>query len=137
MEDHFCVTVRSEAMAFAFKHRPKLAVVVDLAVEGDPARLVFVGHRLMAAGAIDDGETAMPECADFEIDETIAIGTAMRDGVVHRPHRGALMLVKWSVHCERAGDAAHVRWLGAGPAARQMSLTPRDRPQRIVESSGQ
>ena len=41
----------------SLRARPQFAMVVDLAVEDDPARAVFVGHRLVAAGAIDDRQT--------------------------------------------------------------------------------
>ncbi len=52
---------RAETMPLGFEQRAQIAVVVDLAVEDDPAGAVFVRHRLMAAGAIDDREPAMAE----------------------------------------------------------------------------
>ena len=45
----------------ASSSRAQRAVVVDLAVEDDPARAVLVGHRLRAAGEVDDRQPAMAE----------------------------------------------------------------------------
>jgi hypothetical protein len=43
---------------------PHRRVVVDLAVERDPDRLVLVGERLMPAGEIDDAQAAVRESGD-------------------------------------------------------------------------
>ena len=51
----------AEMVAARLEIAAQLAMVVDLAVEDDPDRAVFVGHRLVAAGAIDDRQTAMAE----------------------------------------------------------------------------
>jgi hypothetical protein len=36
-------------------------VVVDFSVEDDPDGPVFVGHRLLAAGAVDDRKATMAQ----------------------------------------------------------------------------
>ena len=63
-----------------------VAVVVDLAVEGDGVAAVGGVHRLRAAGAeIDDGEPALAERHPaLGLDpDTAAIRTAMAQRVVH------------------------------------------------------
>ena len=49
------------AMAFGLELFPQLGLVVELAVVGDPDRAVLVGHRLGAAGDVDDRQPAMSE----------------------------------------------------------------------------
>src|SRR4051812_437017 len=61
VENGLRIRRRAEAMTLGFQQRPQRSMVVDLTVERDPAGLVLVRHRLMAAGAVDDGETTMPE----------------------------------------------------------------------------
>ena len=60
----------------ASSSRRRSAVVVDLAVEADPDRLVFVGERLLAGGQIDDAQSAVAEGR-----------TARRRTAPHRPDR--------------------------------------------------
>jgi len=56
--EHFqrrdAVKLPAEAVAALFEIGTELAVVVDLAVEGDPDGFVFVGDGLVAAGEVDD-----------------------------------------------------------------------------------
>ena len=54
MHDGFGVCRSSKAVAARFELGAQLAVVINLAVEGDPDRLVFVGQRLMTAREVDD-----------------------------------------------------------------------------------
>ena len=51
-------------MTAGFERRAHVGVVVNLAVVGDPDRLVFVRQRLIAAGQINDAEPPVDEqCA--------------------------------------------------------------------------
>ena len=61
-------------------------MVVDLAVEHDPARVVFVGHRLRAPGDVDDGQAAVAEAGLLAIDETVAVRASMGQATRHRSH---------------------------------------------------
>ena len=61
VNDRLGVRGGPEAMAARLELLPELAVVVDLAVEDDPDAAVLVLHRLMAAGAVDDGQPAVTE----------------------------------------------------------------------------
>jgi hypothetical protein len=61
VDDDLGVGLRGEGVAQLLELGAQLAVVVDLAVEDEPDRLVLVGDRLVAAGPVDDGEPAVPE----------------------------------------------------------------------------
>src|SRR5262245_7652425 len=61
MQYDFRVRDRSETVPFRLEQRPQRTMVVDFAVENDPARLVFVGHRLMASSAIDNRQPPVSE----------------------------------------------------------------------------
>ena len=62
VNDALGVARRAEAMAECFELRLQFAVVVDLAIECDPHRTVFIRERLMSAREIDDREPPVPEC---------------------------------------------------------------------------
>jgi hypothetical protein len=69
---------------------PQIAVVVDLAVEGNPGRLVLVGERLLAGGQIHDAQTAVAKCRLLVDKDPFSVGTAMHDAVAHRHHALAI-----------------------------------------------
>ena len=49
VENHLRVGVRRESMSFAFEEAPQLTIVVDLAVEHDVQRAVFIGDQTLPA----------------------------------------------------------------------------------------
>ncbi len=57
VHDDFRVTAGAEHVAQRRQFRDQLAVVVDLAVENDDDRAVFVEQRLLACGQVDDRES--------------------------------------------------------------------------------
>ncbi len=61
MDEHFRVALGAEAVAGPLQPAAELAEVVDFAVEDDPHRAVLVGHRLLAAGEVDDRQPAMAQ----------------------------------------------------------------------------
>src|SRR5205085_1724228 len=61
VDDRLGVAVGSEHMAAPFERAAQLAVVVDLAVEHDPDRAVFVRDGLLSVAEVDD---AQPPHAD-------------------------------------------------------------------------
>jgi hypothetical protein len=83
-------------------------MVVDLAVEDDVARAVLVGHRLLAARAIDDRQPPVAERDVNRVVEAVAIGAAVRDCRVHRRHGCARIGMEPAVECEDPADAAHI-----------------------------
>src|SRR5207247_1217783 len=54
MKDGFRVAPRSVLMAAGLQAGPQIRMVVDLAVEDDPHRAVFVVHRLLTGADVDD-----------------------------------------------------------------------------------
>ena len=54
VDDYFRVGIRPKLMALALQFGSQFFVIVNLAVEDYPHGFLCVGHRLMAAGEIDD-----------------------------------------------------------------------------------
>jgi hypothetical protein len=66
MDDGLGIRVGSEDVAKRFKVATQLLEIVDLAIEDQPNRTIFVAHRLVASGAeVDDGQAD-----EAEIDNT-------------------------------------------------------------------
>jgi hypothetical protein len=111
VHDGLGVGVRVEAVAGRFERRAQLAVVVDLAVEDDPDRPVFVVDRLMAGRQIDDAEPPHADAGPLFNQETLVVRAAMPDGVAHRvDERAPGVGMKRRDHASRLdepGDAAH------------------------------
>jgi hypothetical protein len=70
-------------MTGSFKVRPKVGVIEDLPVVGDPEGAVLVSHRLLTGREVDNAQAAMAQsCVSLNV-EAVSIGTAMRDPVGH------------------------------------------------------
>src|SRR6185437_12114557 len=81
--------------------------IVDFTVEDDAERSIGGGHRLPAAGEVEDGEppeTQMHAAVGFN-QETVIIGTAMDE-----PRRHAFQHIPVAA-AEESGDAAHAQAL--------------------------
>src|SRR5690606_32817563 len=107
VHDDLGVRRRAETVAAGFEIGPQIAMVVDLTVEDDPDRPVFVGHRLPAAGQVDDGQTPMAERDPLVVVEAVAVGAPMGDGLVHAAYGVAHRGLQWRVETEGSGDSAH------------------------------
>src|SRR4029079_14510121 len=59
------------------------AVVVDLAVEDDPGAAVLVGHGLMAAGEVDDGQAPHGEAGLPQQHGAVVVRAAVNEGGAH------------------------------------------------------
>ena len=95
------------AMPFGLELRPDLQLVVQLAVVRDPDRAVLVGHRLGAAGDVDDRQPAMPQGHRTGAVESIAVGPAMRQRGRHPLDDRAIGPLPCSIH--ETGYATHRR----------------------------
>src|SRR5262245_11747595 len=82
--DCFGIGAGAKAMAEAFELLAQLAVVVDLAVQDDPALAVLVRQGLMAGLEIDDREPAEPESEGAVQVDAVVVGAAMADARRHR-----------------------------------------------------
>ena len=94
-------------MSLRFEQRAQRSMVVDLAVEDDPAGAVFVRHRLMSAGSVDDRETPVPEHHTVAFVEPVAVGTSMGERRVHALDRRSRLRSELAIEREDAGDATH------------------------------
>jgi hypothetical protein len=69
---------------------PQRLVVVNLAIEHDPNRLVFVGDGLPPAGKIDDGEATKAQSKPRLEVKGRVVWPAVRDGVRHTLYLGSI-----------------------------------------------
>ena len=61
----------------------QLREIVDLAVEDDADRMVFVEERLVTARKINDGQPAMPQPDPRRKIKPVAVGATMRENSGH------------------------------------------------------
>ena len=57
MQNSLRIRVRRENVPSRLEIRPQLAVIVDFAIEYNLQQTVLIGHRLLAAGQIDNLQT--------------------------------------------------------------------------------
>src|SRR2546422_3880960 len=88
MQDRLGVALSGERMSPRDQHAPELAVVVDLAVEDDDLRPVFVEDRLSPARQVDDAEPSHPEADGPLHVQALVVRPAMTDRVAHPPNHG-------------------------------------------------
>ena len=104
VKDHLPVALAREAMA-VLQLLAQLAEVVDLAVEDQPERSVFVRHRLAGRVAqVDDGEAPVAEARGPVQMQALPVGPTVGQGGGHgsdvlAPHRAAAR--------EHSAHAAH------------------------------
>ena len=79
VHDDFRVGVRPEPVPAALELGAQRRKVVDLAVEDDPHRVVFVRQRLLAGGDVDDAQPAVGEADAFAEIEAVGVRAAMGD----------------------------------------------------------
>ena len=83
VEDGFGVGAVGVAVSGLEEGGAEIGVIEDFAVEDDEMGRIFIGHGLVAAGDIDDGETAESEGGPGVAVVTGIIGAAVADGVRH------------------------------------------------------
>src|SRR5213592_3658895 len=88
MQDDLGVALSGEHVSLRDQPTPQLAVVVDLAVEDDDLRPVFVEDRLSPARQIDDAEPSHPEADGALHIDALVVRPAMANRGAHPPHRG-------------------------------------------------
>jgi hypothetical protein len=131
MEDRLRVAAAPVVVAEGLQSRAQRGVVVDLPVEDDPHRAVFVRHRLMAAGHVHDGQPPMGQARRAVEPAAFAVGTTMAQDVAH-PHEARLLHALSRVQLDDSGDATH-----GCPGLRSRSVrVGRWRPGRIPGPSG-
>src|SRR3989442_9732256 len=83
MNDRLGVAPGAVVMAACLEPGPERRVVVNLAVVDDPARFVLVGHGLLPAGDVDDGEPPVAEADRPLRPEALAVRPSMTEHVTH------------------------------------------------------
>src|SRR5258706_15024811 len=64
-------------MAARDKTAPQLAIVVDLTVEDNDFRAVFIEYRLLSAAQVDDTQSSHPEAHSALHEEALLVRAAM------------------------------------------------------------
>ena len=107
VNDHLGVGLGVKLVSESLELGAQLAKVVNLAVEHRLQRAVFVVHRLVTTGEIDDREPAHSDHGLLVMEQPLVVGAAMGDGRVHRvTYRGSR---KRCAGCgDDARDPAHV-----------------------------
>src|SRR5205823_13277931 len=85
-ERHFGFGWRAERVSRGAQLLARLALVIDLPVLDDPGRRVFVVHRLMTAGEVDDRKPAHAEGDAVELLDTRIVRPSMDHRVAHSRH---------------------------------------------------
>ena len=105
VQHDLAVAVRPEDVPSPHEVRAQLREVVDLAVDHDADRLVFVEEGLVGFRAeVDDREPPVPEHRAAPAPNPGGVGPAVGEGFVHAAHGG---LVRSRVARDEARDAAH------------------------------
>ena len=111
MHEDFGVAVGSKAVSLRLKFRAQFVVVVDLTVEDDMHRLIFIRHGLPTLGAkIDDRQSAMGESDATILGDPCrtVIGSAMRHRIAHsRREAREFFAADAEPSVDDACDAAH------------------------------
>ena len=107
VNDRFGVGLGAELMAAGLELAAQFAVVIDFAVEDDPDGSVFVGHRLLASGPVDDGQSPVTESEPRSVKVAAAIGSPVAQAFGH-PFDGPRHM-RWQVafKTDYAADSAH------------------------------
>ena len=76
----------AENMAGRCKFSTQLFVIINFTIENDLDFTIFVGHRLLAAGNINHGQTSVtkPDLVCGIAEYSVAIGATMTQGISHR-----------------------------------------------------
>ncbi len=90
VQQHFRVAFGGEGVARRDQFLTQRLVIVDLAVEGDDQRAVFVVDGLLAAAEVDDAQPPVPQRGVLVDVMALVIRPAMRDDVGHALEHRAL-----------------------------------------------
>src|SRR5579862_6117269 len=108
MNDYFGVSVGAELVTVRDELGPELGEVIDFAVEDDPGAAVFIEHRLVATGKINDAQTAHAEPGAVLDEDALIVGPAMHNLLAHAVN-GVLVDARAGPGIDDSRDSAHVR----------------------------
>ncbi len=81
------IAARLQLMSTRKQPGPEVAVIVDLPVEHDHLRAIFVENRLPTARQVNDAEAAHPETHAPPEEHPFVVRAAVPDGVAHLANR--------------------------------------------------
>jgi hypothetical protein len=111
VNDDLGIRVRGEPMSTTFEISADVSEAVNLAVQGDPDGLVFVGDGLVAIRNINNGQPEVDErygALGSDV-EAPTVGPSMGEDRRHGTD-GAQIDLSPSLKCNLTGNAAHVQW---------------------------
>jgi hypothetical protein len=113
MDDRFGVTIGLVPMSSAFQTRPQFTVVINLAVEDDPDRVILIRHGLMAIPQVDNAKAPVRQANAAGTKEPGIVGPTMRRGICHELElvemNGSGTVLKnacYPTHCLSIADSA-------------------------------
>src|SRR5882757_381765 len=110
VNDGFRVAVSTVGMSTGNEWFAQAGVVIDLAVEDNGDRAIFVGDGLVAASDVYDAEAAHPDGEGAVGMESIIVGPAVGDDLAHGSQSGRFG-ARITGEFENSGDPAHSRFL--------------------------
>jgi hypothetical protein len=106
MHDHFGVTAGVKDMTQGLQLRNELLVVVDLAIEDNHDRTIFIEQRLLPGSNVNNGKASMSKPNTGLNMQATVIGPAMPLGVVHALQHGTVNFAA-ATDIDDAGNATH------------------------------
>ena len=106
MDAGFGIAMTLIAMSRGFEFGTNVGVIEDLAVVGNPQRVVFIAHRLAAGREIDDAQAAMTDCYLSLHVEAVGVRSAVGDDIRHSADEPRIG--RCAVSVNEACDAAHI-----------------------------
>src|SRR5271156_5004930 len=83
MNDDFSVGVGMKTMTLLFELAAELAEIVDLSVEDDPRRTIFVKHRLVSARQVDNAQAAHAEACPILYKHSFRVRSSVDKRLAH------------------------------------------------------
>src|SRR5580692_8927355 len=119
MRDHFGVGVGIEAMTASLQARSQFWKVVDLPIEHDPNRFIFVVDWLMSACQINDAQPTHAEANVGLHIHAFVVRAAMHNALAH-PVNDRFIRGRARFRIQDAGDTAHCLMLRSTREARDL-----------------
>ena len=80
----------AEFTTLSLKRTPQLAKIINLAIENNLYMTVLACHGLIARRKIDNGQSSMTKANTRSKEESLSIGPAMGDGIIHALEKGCV-----------------------------------------------
>src|SRR3981081_125499 len=107
VNNNFGIRLRVEAMTAALEFSAEFGKIIDFPVVDNPRTPVFVKHRLMTAGKVNNAEAPHSETGTVLNEDTFIVGATVDDAVAHLPHEtfGDVVLPSCAYN---SGNSAHM-----------------------------